>query len=42
VPGAMAALVLNKWRVEHELREHFDAIAAEILRRKEAIPTATR
>jgi hypothetical protein len=42
VPGAMAGLVLNKWRVEHELREHFDAIAAEILRRKEAIPTATQ
>lgn len=42
VPSAIAALVLNKRRVEHELREHFDAIAAEMLRRKDAMPTASQ
>jgi uncharacterized protein YndB with AHSA1/START domain len=38
VPGFIAAVVTNRRRVEFELREHFDAIAAEILRRKDAPP----
>lgn len=42
VPNAIAAVLLNKRRVEDELREHFDAIAAEILRRKKAIPAASQ
>ena len=34
VPGAVAATVLNKGFVEHEFREQFDAIIAEMVRRK--------
>lgn len=41
-PGALAALVMNERRVESELREHCEAISAEILRRKDAIPTVSR
>lgn len=41
-PGAIAALVTNPQRVEHELREHFEAIAAEILRRQGASPPPLR
>jgi Polyketide cyclase / dehydrase and lipid transport len=42
VPGTLAAMVLNSRRVELELREHFDAIAAEMLRRNAAPPPASR
>jgi carbon monoxide dehydrogenase subunit G len=35
-PRGIAALVLNQRRVEHELTQHFEAIGAEILRRKAA------
>jgi len=42
VPGPIAALVTNPQRVELELREHFEAIAAEILRRQEASPRSLR
>ena len=38
VPGAIAAVVVNERRIEHELREQFDAIAAEMLRRSNATP----
>jgi ribosome-associated toxin RatA of RatAB toxin-antitoxin module len=41
-PSALAALVMNKRRVESELREHCEAIGAEILRRKDAVPTVTK
>lgn len=36
VPNALAALVMNEHRVATELSEHCEAIAAEILRRKNA------
>lgn len=36
VPGGIAALVLNQRRVERELTQHFEAIGAEILKRKSA------
>ena len=42
VPSVIAAAVLSKRRVEQELREHFDAITAELLRQKEAIPPAAQ
>jgi ribosome-associated toxin RatA of RatAB toxin-antitoxin module len=38
VPNILAALVMNERRVASELREHCDAIAAEILRRNMAAP----
>lgn len=36
VPNALAALVMNERRIATELSEHCEAIAAEILRRKDA------
>jgi len=40
VPSAMAAPLLSKGRLEQELRENFDAMAAEMLRRAGAATTA--
>jgi carbon monoxide dehydrogenase subunit G len=42
VPGGIAALVLNQRRVERELTQHFEAIGAEILRRKAATSPASQ
>jgi ribosome-associated toxin RatA of RatAB toxin-antitoxin module len=41
-PSALAALVMNERRVESELREHCEAIGAEILRRKDAAPAVSK
>ncbi|MDH5208603.1 MAG: SRPBCC family protein [Burkholderiaceae bacterium] len=41
-PSALAGLVMNEGRVESELRAHCEAIGAEILRRKDALPTVSK
>ena len=38
VPSGIAALLLNQRRVEREVTQHFEAIGAEILKRKAATP----